>query len=150
MQNLLVVTTTIINRISSILKTKISSTIQLGRLLVVMIIIVKIVLNVVNTITKAQINLCQMTATLLIIRPGLPFFLAPIMPVSHHIVLQAVTTHQAIMTHQVVAHGVATHGAVVALMAAALAEAGKTKKRLAQMCEPFLIVFLFLLKQSKA
>ena len=87
-----------------------------------------------------------MTATLLIIQPGLPFFLATIMPVSHHIVLQAVTTHQTIMI-LIVAHGVATHGAVVALMAATLAEAGK--KRLAQMCEPFLIVFLFLLKQSK-
>ena len=88
--------------------------------------IVKTVSNVANTTIKAQTNLCQTTTTLLIMRPGQPFFLATIMPVIHHIALQVATTHQAIMTRQ--AHGVATHGAVVALMAMALVAVGKQKK----------------------
>ena len=92
--------------------------------------IVKTVSNVANTTIKAQTSLCQTTAILSIIQPGLPFFLATIMPIIHRIALQVVTTHQAIMTRQVVAHGAVIHGVVAVLMAVALVEADKTKKDL--------------------
>lgn len=129
MQNLLVVITVITNGINSIPKTKILLIIQLGQLLVAMTTIVKIVSNVASTIIKVQINSCQMTAILSIMRPGQPFFLATIMPIIHRIVLQVVTTPQAIMI-LVALHGAVTHGAVMALMAVALAEVGKQKKDL--------------------
>ena len=89
---------------------------------------VKIVSNVANTTIKAQTSLCQPTATLLIMRPGQPFFLATIMPIIHRIALQVATTPQATMTHQVVAHGAVIRGVAVVLMAVALAEVGKQKK----------------------
>lgn len=110
--------------------TKTLSIIRPGRLLVVMTTIVKIVSNVVNTITKAQTSLCQTTATLLIMRPGRPFFLATIMPAIHRIALQVVMIHQAITTHQVALLGAVIHGVVVVLMAVALVAVGKQKKDL--------------------
>ena len=129
MQNLLAVITIITNEISFILKTKTLSIIRLGQLPVVMIIIAKIVSNVVNTTIKAQTSLCQMTATLLIMRPGRPFFLATIMPAIHRIALQAVMIHQAITTHQIALLGAVIHGVVVVLMVVALAAVGKQKKK---------------------
>lgn len=128
MQNLLVVITITINGTSFIRKTKTLSIIRPGQLLVVMTTIVKIVLNVVSTIIKVQTSLRQMTAILSIMQPGQLFFLATIMRIIHRIVLQVVTTPQAIMTRQVALLGAVIHGAVVALMAVALVEAGKQKK----------------------